>query len=430
MKVQVEDLSAVKKRLTIEVPSNDVEKEVKAAYTELKGAASVPGFRKGNIPEKILRQKFAGQVMGDVTTRLVQKTYPEALKDRDITPVDSPEIELKKMEEGGPFVYSATVEVSPTLDVKGYRAMALQRKSVWVTDKEVEEGLKRLRQSHAEFKDVERPAALGDMVVMDFEGTVEGKPVEGARAVDYSIVLGKGQLIQGFDESLAGAEAGSTVEVRTTFPEAHRDEGIAGKEAVFDVRVKAVKQRVLPALDDEFAKDLNSENLEELRGKVKHEIEKAKQREEKERVRAEALEKLINENPFEVPTSVVERHLSVILSAVEENKKLGIVDPRDKALGLEKLKERYREAAVKRAKADILLDTIERKEKIEVTDTELEEYIKDMAEKTGSTPEAVRGRVEKEGTVELIRDRLKREKVFDILTESRIRQNDFSPHGN
>jgi trigger factor len=159
MKVEVEDLSTVKKRLTIEVPTGEVAEEVKAAYRTLKGAADIPGFRKGNIPEKILRQKFGGQVMGDVATRLIEKTYPEAVKDRDLTPVERPSIEVKKIEEGSPFLYSATVEVSPRLDVKGYRGMVLSRRTVEVTDKEVEEGLSRLRENHGEFKDVERPAA-------------------------------------------------------------------------------------------------------------------------------------------------------------------------------------------------------------------------------------------------------------------------------
>lgn len=420
MKVEVEALSTVKKRLTIEVPEADVAKEVKATYRELKGVAEVPGFRKGNIPESVLRQKYAGQVMADVATRLVQKTYPEAVKDKDISPVDTPEIDVKKIEEGGPFLYSATVEVTPVLDVKGYRGLALKRKAVWVSDKEVEEGMNHLRQSHAQFKEVERGGAEGDMVVVDFEGTVEGKPVKGGQAVDYSIILGQGTLIEGFDESLTGAAKGASVEVRTTFPETHTDKSVAGKEALFNIKVKTVKEKVVPELDDEFAKDLKSANLEELREKVKKEIEKAREREDRDRLRTEAVEKLIEANPFDVPESLVDRYLTTILGTIVENMKMGLVDSGDKGLSPEKLKERYRELAVKRVKADMIIDTIARKENIEATDDEVEEAVKDMAEKTGTTPEALKGRLKKEGSMELITDRLKREKVFDILTESKI----------
>jgi trigger factor len=420
MKVEVEDLSSVKKRLTVEVPPGEVAKEVKTAYKALQGVADVPGFRKGNVPEKILRQKFGDQVMGDVATRLIEKTYPEAVKDKDLTPVERPNIEVKKIAEGSPFLYSATVDVSPRLEVKGYRGMGLVKGSVWVTEKEVEEGLARLRENHAEFKDVQRPAAIDDMVIVDFEGTVEGKPIKGGKAENYSIILGQGQLIPGFDESLTGASAGTSVEVKTTFPESHSDKAVAGKDASFNVSVKAVKQRIVPELDDEFAKDLNCDTLEELKGKVKEGIKKAREREEEDRHRTEALEKLIENNPFEVPESLVDSYLATILGSVMENIKRGIVDPRDKDLPPERLKDRYREVALKRAKADIIIDSIARKEKIEVTEEEVDEDIKDMARKTDTSPETLRGRLEKEGGSEFIKDRLKREKVFDILTESRI----------
>jgi trigger factor len=234
------------------------------------------------------------------------------------------------------------------------------------------------------------------------------------------MILGEGQLLPGFHDSLTGTSAGSGVEVNTTFPDNYHDKSLAGKEALFNVTVKAVKKRVLPGLDDEFAKDLNCDNLEELRANVREEIKKAKQRDEKERLRTEALEKLIEKNPFEVPDSLVHRYLASILSTVMENMKRGIVDPLDKDLPAERLKDRYREVAVKRAKADIIIDSIARKEDIEVSEEEVNDNIKDMARETKTTPEALRGRLESEGTLEIIIDGLKREKVFDILTESKI----------
>jgi trigger factor len=420
MKVDIEDLSSIKKKLTIEVPPGDVAKEFKAAYRAIKGTADLPGFRKGKVPEKVLRQKFAGHVMGDVATKLIEKTYPEAVKDKDLTPVERPSIEVKNIEEGSPFLYSATVEVNPRFDVKGYRGMGLEKGSVEVTDREVEEGLNRLRENHGEFKDVERPAAKGDMVMVDFEGTMDGKPIEGGRAADFPIILGEGQLIPGFDESLTGACAGTDVEVKTTFPANHKDKTVAGKDALFKVRVKAVKKRVLPGLDDEFAKDLNCDTLEELEAKVREEIVKVKQREEEERLRQEAIEKLSGMNPFEVPGALVDRYLASILSTVVENMKRGIVDPLDRGLPTEKLKDRYRGVALKRARAEIIIDSIARKENVEVSEHELDDDIKKMAQKTNTTPEALRGRLEKEGTLEVIKDGLKREKVFEIITGSKI----------
>jgi trigger factor len=420
MKVEVESLSPVKKKITVEVPTDAVAKEVEAAYKSIKGSTTLPGFRKGKVPEKIIRQKYSGDVLGDVARSLIEKTYPEAVKEKDISPVENPSIEIEKIAEDAPFLYSATVEVAPVIDVTGYRGLKLERKTVEVTAREVDEALERLRETRGEFKLVERPAAKGDMTVIDFDGTVEGQPIKGGSAKDYSVVLGEGTLLPGFHQSLAGKSAGAELEVKTTFPDYHHDKDLVGKEGTFNVTVKAVKERSTPALDDEFAKDLNCASLEELKGKVEEELKNSREREEKERLRTEALEKLMELNPFELPEALVTRYLTNILGTVIDNMRKGIMHPEDKGLKPEELKERYRGAAEKRARADLIIDSVAAKENVEVTPEEVEADISAMASKTNTTPEAVKGRIEKEGALDYIKDGLKREKVLDIITESRI----------
>jgi len=417
LKISVEELSPVKKRLDITVPAEAVKRELDSAYKSLRSSVNIAGFRKGAVPMNILKARFSGHVHEDVVKKLIENAYPHALSEKAIQPVDAPKVEIKTeaLEEGKEFAFSAVVEVSPALVIDGYMGMKLDKKAIEVTDKDVEDGIQKLREVKAGFKDVERPAKDGDLVVVDFEGFMGNEPVKNTKSVDYPVLLGEKTLLPGFDEALRGASKGEDKEANISFPDNYSEKTLAGKEARFKMTVKAVKEKGLPELTVEFAKSVGCENIEGLVDKVKKELADVKETHDKERLKNEILDKLIEAHPFDVPDAMVNRYLGVILNRVIDGMKQGAYNPGDQGLSIEELKGKYRDMAVRQVKEDVVLDTIAAKEKLEVSREETEKAVRSIAESRGVSFESLMGRIEKEGALEIIKDGMKHEKVFDII---------------
>ncbi len=421
-KVEIEDLSTVKKKLVVTVPAETVNKEMNSGFQSLKSTVQIPGFRKGAIPINIIKSRFGDHVREEVTKKLIETTYIEALKDRGLVPVEMPKIDAGsgKLDSDKDFVYTLTVEVNPELKIEGYRGMELKKSAIEVTEKDVEEGLKRLAEAKSEYKEVDRPAASGDMVVVDFEAFLDGKPIKHSKTNDYSIIIGEKTLLPGFDEALTGASKGDNRDADITFPENYSEQNLGGKTAQFKIAVKSVKEKTVPAIDDEFAKDMEYDNLEGLRTKVKNELTTVKETHEKESLKTQILDKLIEKHQFEVPDSLVDRYLGIILNRVIDNMRQGNINPGDEKLSPEQLRDKYREMAVRSVKEDIILDTISATENVQVTEAETDEAIKNIAMTRNVTFESLMDRVRKEGALDVIKDGLKHEKVFDIIIESSV----------
>ncbi|MBI5454308.1 MAG: trigger factor [Deltaproteobacteria bacterium] len=420
LKIAVEELSPVKKRLDITVPAEAVKREIDSAYKSLRSSVNIAGFRKGAVPMNILKARFSGHVQEDVVKKLIENAYPHALSEKAIQPVDAPKVEIKTetLEEGKEFAFSAVVEVSPALEIDGYKGMKLEKKPIEVTDKDVEEGMQKLREVKADFKDVDRPAKDGDLVVVDFEGFMNNEPVKNTKSVDYPVLLGEKTLLPGFDEALRGASKGDNRDANVSFPPNYSEKTLAGQEAQFKLTIKAVKEKGLPEISEEFAKSVGCENIEALNAKVKQELATVKETHEKERLKNEILDKLIEKHPFDVPDAMVNRYLGVILNRVIDGMKQGAYNPGDQGLSIEELKNKYREMAVRQVKEDVVLDTIAAKEKLEVSREETEKAVRSIAESRGVSFESLMGRIEKEGALEIIKDGMKHEKVFDIIIEA------------
>ncbi len=421
-KVQLEDLSTVKKKLVVTVTAETVNKEMNSGFQSLKSTVQVPGFRKGAIPINILKSRFGDHVREEVTKKLIESTYIEVLRDQGLAPVEMPKIDVntKKLEEEKEFVYTLTLEVTPEVNVDDYKGMGLKKSSIEVSDKDIEEGLKRLAEAKNEFKEVNRAAASGDMVVVDFEAFLDGKPIKHSKTNDYSIVLGEKTLLPGFDEALTGVSKGDSRDADITFPENYSEQGLGGKTAVFKIAVKSVKEKTVPALDDEFAKDMECDSLEALRKKVKDELVKVKETHEKESLKTQVLDKLIEKHRFEVPDSLVNRYLGLILNRIIDSMRQGNVNPGDEKLSPEQLREKYREMAVRSVKEDIILDAISAKENVQVTEAETDTAVRNIAMTRNVTFESLMDRIRKEGALDVIKDGMKHEKVFDIIIESSI----------
>lgn len=418
--VELEDLSQVKKKLNIVIPADTVNREIKGAYQSLKSTAAVAGFRKGAVPLNILKARFGGHIQEDVTKRLIEQSYPHAMHEKELAPVEAPKIDIKtpKLEEGKEFTYSVTVEVNPKIEIDGYRGMDIKREEVEVTEKDIEDGINTLRDGRAEFKEVGRAAKEGDMITMDFESFLDGKPIKNGKGADYGMILGQTMLLPGFDDAVRGASKGEVKDARIKFPENYSEPDLKGREADFKITVKAVKEKELPALDDELAKDLDCENLQALREKVKEEVRKVKEHNEKERVKNAILDRLIEKHQFEVPEALVNKYHGIILNRVIENMRQGVFAPEDNGLSPEALRAKYHGLAVRQVKEDTILDLIASKEKLEVSKEELENAVKHLAAQRNVGFDALMGRIEREGALEVIKDGLKHEKVFDIIIDS------------
>jgi len=422
--VQVEDLSQIKKKVSITVPAEDVKKEIKSAYASLKTRASVAGFRKGAVPVSILKKRFAAQVEEDVVTRLIERSYPNALRERQITPAAPPKFDIKsgKLSEDGVFSYDVTVEVMPKVEISGHIGMELERLPVEVRDEEVEDALKRLADNHSHFNEVERPAKDTDLLTCDFEGSLDGTPIKNSATKDYPIMLGATSLLPGFSEALAGAVKGVQRDAKITFPANYTEANLAGKTADFRITVKSVKEKITPGIDDEFAKDLGVEGIAVLRGRVRDEIKKAKDDAEKERVKNQILDKLIERHKFEVPEGMVSRYLSIIVDKKVADMKRGHFEPADKGLTEEQVMQRYHAMAFRHAQEDIVLDALAAQEKVEISKEEADAAMRRLAAQRGVNYESLVEKIDAERAMDVVMDGLKHEKVFDIIIEKSAKQ--------
>jgi len=420
IRVEIEDLTPVKKKLDISVPAETVRKEIDAAYRTIRTNASIPGFRKGSIPMNIIKARFGGNVQEDVTKRLIETTYPQALGEKKLIPVEAPKVELKdqRVEEDKDFAYSITVEVQPRVNIEDYKGMALKKEEVTVTEEDIEQGLKNLQQAAGEFKDVDRSAKQGDLVEVDFEAFLDGEPIKNGKATGYQCIIGERTMLPGFDEALIGATKGEDRGGDIKFPENYSEAYLSGKTGHFKISVKSVKEKSTPELNEEFARDMGCVDSMGLRARVKEEIEKHKKAEVKENLKNEILSMLIEANPFDVPEALVNRYMAIILNRVLENMKMGVSAPEDRGLSMDQLKEKYTPAAIRSVKEDIVLDHIAAREKVEADSKEVEAAVRNIAAQRGVAYESLMARVEREGALEVIKDGLKHEKVFDIIIDS------------
>ena len=318
--VEVAEESAAVKRVAVEVPAPRVDQLFERAYRELARSARVRGFRRGKTPRSVLRRLYGAGLAEDLERQLVGETLPDVLENALLAPVSEPEIEATAPREGEPFHYRVRVEVKPAIELGEWKGLAAQRPDEAVSEADVDRALENLRERHATLAEEppETPAALGHWVTLDFEGRIAGNPFEGGSGKDATVELGAGQLLPEFDEQLVGARAGEARLVRVRFPEDYGQEELAGKEAEFEVRISALQRRDVPALDDEFAKDLGDlEDLAALRAKVRSDLEKIREREVKTTLRRTVLDSLIERTTFDVPPHLIEERLARRIQAAE-----------------------------------------------------------------------------------------------------------------
>jgi trigger factor len=410
--------AATKRELEIEVPAEEVTRETETLIQKYQKLARIPGFRRGHVPASIIRQRFSQDIQNDVVDALVPRYFRKEADKLGLTPVSQPRVTDLHVHDGEPLRFKASFEILPEIQVQGYKELRPEKPEVTVTDEEVEQALKNLQEQHAAFNSVEgRPLADGDFAQVSLDGQPsdgEGKPVH----MDEVLVEIAGQnTMPEFTENLRGASAGDERTFDVTYPAEFSDKRLAGKVFRYTVRVQALKQKNLPDLNDQFAKELGEFNsLEEVRKRIREGMEAERKREAEHTAKDKLLGELIQRNEFDVPEAIVERQIDVQLErGLRALVAQGMRQEDLKKMDLQRLRAGQRERALHEVKASLLLEKVAEEEKIEVSDAEVDREVEALAKQSKQTPEAVRARLTRDGALDRIRSRIRAEKTLDFL---------------
>ena len=421
MEIKVESLSKVKKKINIEIPAARVSSEIEKSYDEIAKRAAIKGFRKGKVPRSLVEKHYSDAMEQDVVKKLVNESYFKALDDEKLNPVSYPEIENKQLKKGEPFHFSAVVEVFPEVVVREFEGLQVNREKYQPNEEAVNRRLDEMREHLAQLKPVEeeRPAALGDFVVFDFEGFVDDVVFEGGKGEDFQLELGSGRFIPGFEDQLVGMKAGENHDINVTFPEEYGQAALAGKEARFAIKLKEIKIKELPQLDDDFATGAGDyENLDELRTELKKSFEK----QEKERIESDfregLIKALIDRNDFEVPSALVTQQLEMMLENTKKRLAYQKLSLEMMGLDEERYKIQFRPVAESQVKGSLLLDALATQLDIKIDETDINEQLRKMSGDYGQSLDAVKKHYQQNGKArENLQAQIREDKAIEILIE-------------
>ena len=390
MSVQVENLEKNMVKLTIEVPAEELEKAIDAAYKKQKNQISIPGFRKGKVPRAMVEKMYGVEVFyEDAANTLMQQNYPSAVEESGVDIVSRPSIDVVQIEKGKPFIYTAEVAVRPEVTLGKYMGVTVTKIDTSVSDDEVAEALEQQRNNNARTISVtDRPVAVGDTAVIDFEGFVDGVAFEGGKGENHPLVIGSHTFIDNFEDQLVGKNAGDEVEVNVTFPEQYQAADLAGKPATFKVKINEIKAKELPELDDEFAQDVSEfDTLAEYKESLKKNLEEKKENEAKRTKEDEAVQKIIDKSKMDIPEAMIDTQCETMIEEFAQRiAQSGLsMDQYLQFSGLtvDGLKEQVRPEALSRIQASLVLEQIAKDENIEVSDDDVNAEIEKMAASYG-----------------------------------------------
>ena len=414
MKVDVEELEACKRRLSVEAPPDVVQKAWELADGRVRRQARLPGFRKGHVPINLVKLHFADDVRREVAQRLIPEVYRQALAQTQIEPIDEPDLNDVSLEDGAPLRLKATVEVRPVITLGVYQGVEVQHAPAALTEAEVEEALAHVREQQAEFRAVERPADRGDLVIVDYTLTPDGLPP--ARETGYAFVAGDGSVMAEIDEAVIGLTPGSERQVAVRFAADHRREDLRGRAGAATVTVVDIKEKVLPPLDDELARGLGDyPTVDALRAEIRKQLERERERENRRALEDKVVDALLARHHFAVPGAMVMRQIAHLVEHARERMRRQGVDPDRVQWDYAKLAEELRPGAEKAVRRALLLDAISQTEGLAPDGADVEAEIERIAAQSQLATAAVRGALEKSGDLESLRARLRESRVLDFL---------------
>lgn len=415
MQVTVQRLSPVVVEFNIQIESDRVKSEVEKAYTAVAKNAKVRGFRPGKAPRKVLSHVYGPRIARDVADLLVEETYPQAVNEQKVQPVGNPAIERKAFSEDQPFSYVARVEVLPAIESVKYEGLSAKRPKVEVTAEQVKAEIDRLRESQATLEDPKaaRPAQKDDVATIDFEVEVEGEKIADAGANDFQVWLGKGQLLPPLEDELLGLSIGESKAINVPMPAGHPHKKLKGKTAAFKVTLKALKERVLPNADDEFAKDLGKfETLADLEKDLREKLEKQATEAAENALAEQLVVDLVKTNPIPVPPSLVERQMRLTEQEILQRAR----QQGNQATGLgDELREKVRADSEMKVAAGLLMAEVAKKEALQIDDAAIEQGLKELAEQSGKNVAKLRVEYREPQKREMLIGMILENKVLDII---------------
>lgn len=428
MSVQVENLEKNMAKLIIEVSEDKLEAALQNAYQKQKSRISLPGFRKGKVPRKMIEKMYGPQIFfEDAANELIQENYSDAAKESGIDIVSRPTVDITQIEQGKPFVFTAEVAVRPEVQLGSYKGVAVAKADTDVTDEEVDEAIEKERVQNARIITVEdRAIENGDTAVIDFEGFVDGEAFEGGKGENHSLEIGSHSFIDTFEEQLIGKNSGDEVEVSVVFPEEYHDEELAGRPAVFQVKIHEIKTKELPDLDDEFAQDVaDFDTLDEYKADVRKKLAEGKAASAKQAKEEEAIRKIVEASTMELPEAMIETQVEIQIENFAQRIAMQGMSFEQymqmTAMTMDRLKEQVRPDAESRIKSSLVLEQIVKEENIEASDEDVEAEIEKMAEMYGIEADKA-----KEDVTEEERDSIKKDiavqKAVDLIMEHAIEE--------
>ena len=431
MKIDVDELSPVQRKIRVELPPETVTHQFSRAYQDLGRRVRIKGFRAGKAPRSVLQGIYGDEIKGQVRSQLVEDSLGEVIKERGLQIVSRPEIEANELEEGRGFSFSAIFEVKPEFEAKDYLGVEVEKVKIAITDAQVEAALQRLRESHARLEPVEDRNVVeqGDFVTLDFEGSIAGKPFAGGKGENYLLEIGGGQTLPQFENAVTGLKVGEQQSVRVTYPENYSNTELAGKAVDFAVIVHDIKRKVLPTLDDDFAKDHGEcASLDELRATVRTRLERELKQIQDEELKEQIINRVIAGHSFTPPPAMVERQTRYLMERYQNGVSGQGASASEAPLSMEETRKTLEGRAARQVQATLLVEKIAQLEHVEVSEKEIQQRIDSLARAAGEKGTTVREYYSRSDA----RDELRSQMVFDhtlsfLLEKATIKEVDPKP---
>ncbi len=431
MQVIEKSSEGLRREFNVVVTAAAVEERVNARLTEVGQQVRLPGFRPGKVPMDLLKKRFGQSVRGEVLERTIEESTQAAMTEKALKPALQPRVELVSFDEGKDLEFSIKVEVLPEIAASDFSSLNLTRDVAVASDTDIEKALDGIRRSRSTTEAIteSRGAATGDVVVMDFIGRINGEPFEGGTAQGHELDIGNSKLIAGFDDQLIGVKAGETKEVKLKFPEDYPSPALAGKDAVFEVKVTELRSRKLPEIDDAFAKDLNAEDVATLRDRTRSAVQRQFDDMSRARLKRQLLDKLADSHSFDVPQGMVDAEFDAIWRQVEEAKRTNSLDTSDVGKSDDDLRKEYRAIAERRVRLGLLLSDVGQKNNISIASEDLSQAVMNEARRYPGQEAAVVNYFQNNPqAVETLRAPIFEEKVVDyIISQAKVSDNQVTP---
>lgn len=428
MNVTTEKIENHKVVLTIEVPAEELDKGIKAACKSLANRVNIPGFRKGKAPRRILEMNIGKEaILDEAFDRVAQKAFDEALKQENLDPVDRPQVDIVTLEEGKDVVFKATITPVPEVTLGEYKGLKVAKDAVEVKDEQVEEQVKNILNHHAKMVDAEEGATVAndDFITLDFKGEVDGVTFAGGEGKDYPLQIGSHSFIDTFEDQLVGLKVGEEKDVNVTFPEEYHAKDLAGKAAVFHCKINSIKHKEMLELTDEFVKASTSyESIEDMKAKLRENIEKNAQREADTKRRNEILKQATDNITVDIPEVMVENRVSNMIQELSvnlENQGMNLDAYLKYAnMDMAKLREQYKESAAIAVKTDLMLDAVAKAEDIKVENADINAEIALLAATYGTTPQEVSKIIKKNHSIGNLVATVLHKKAANFIIDSAV----------